>query len=316
MLVALALSNGALSVQAEERWLEPAAASPYAAFMKQGDALSESASKHWPRETRRAIVLTSLATDAYLKAVESDPTQGDPHYRIAALTHAYLTYHNNSSPAHLLRREIEHYNLFEKKSPLDSRLESVWFRRAIARTKLGGKASLSAGVDDYDHHLATIDVSSSLRQRTAALTHGNRAELLMMLGRLPEAIAGYEQALAFNDSSSTGYGLAVALDRDGQNTRARQVAGLYARGDVGNSLLQPNIFFVPSGEVYYYIAIRAEGLGSSRMAVIAYRKFLELVPNSMYADKARANIRMLGGEINLWPKTPRTPRTPRRRGRQ
>ncbi|MBL4634469.1 MAG: hypothetical protein JKY56_11385 [Kofleriaceae bacterium] len=204
ILVALALSTGSSSVQAEERWLESAATSPYDAFMKQGDALSEGASKHWPSEKIRAIALTSLATDAYLKAAESDPTQGDPHYRIAALTHAYLTFHNNSSPAHLLRREIEHYNLFEKKSPLDARLESVWFGRAIARTKLGGKANLIAGVDDYDRHLATIDVSSPLHQRSAARTHGNRAELLMMLGRLPESIAGYEQALAFSSSSSTG----------------------------------------------------------------------------------------------------------------
>lgn len=291
----LAFSMGGVSpVRAEESpWLVQPERSPYELFMAQGDSLALSATKNWPLNKRRAISLASLANDAYSKAIDVNPSAGDPHFRIAAVTHAFLTYHNNASPHHLLREEIQHYNQFEKKSPLDSRLETVVFRRSIARTKLGGKANLEAAVQDYDHHLELMDLSNINLYRSASQTHGNRAELLMMLGRLPEAIAGYERALAYRDNALSGYGLAVALDRDGQNTRARQVAAIYARNDSGNALMESGTFFVPQGEIFYYIAIKAESLGSPEMAAIAYRRFLELVPNSRYAPKAQANLKTL-----------------------
>ncbi len=267
-------------------------ADQYKLLMDKGDSLILAASRYWVRDRRRSIQFATLAKDAYLLAVKADPTAADPHYKIATLTLAYFSY-RPAPPSKYLKQQVLHCNLFEKKSPFDSRLSSVYFWRAIALTKLADKASLTAAIIDYDKELATYDLSNPLVRSDSANVIGNRAEVLMMLGRLRESISGYELAIDYGNDTVHGYGLAVALDRNGQYTRARQVVTQFARHDASNALSNSGTFFVPAGERYYYIALREEGRGNPVAAIAAYQTYLRLVPTSPWTTQAQSNIKIL-----------------------
>ena len=240
----------------------------------------------------RAKNLARQALDAYEAASKANPTSEEPHYRAGEVLQAFML-DKTISPPSSLDRAIEHWRQFEKKAPLDPRLLNILDARSISLTKRGGKKNLEAALSDYDYQLDLIDQSSDSRRDTLARRVSNRAEIYMMLGDLKNSISGYEYALRLQRDTTYGYGLAVALDRDKQGERARATAKEFAKSDSNNALLRRGTFYVPDGEVNYYLAIRAEGRGDYRAAVAAYDKFLRLLPNSPWAKQAKANKKEL-----------------------
>lgn len=277
-----------------------AAASARARALRFGHA-SRSGSSQSRSSEALAQSLARKALDSYELAAKAAPTKEEPHYRAGEVLSAFMLDENISAPS-ALDRAIKHWRQFEKKAPLDPRLLTVLDSRSIALTKRGGKKNLLAAVVDYDRQLDLIDQSSDARRVSIARLLSNRAELHMMLGDLQKSIDGYERALSFHLDTVYGYGLAVALDRDKQAVRARSIARTYAETDSSDALTRNGTFFVPPGERFYYIAIRAEGLKDYRAAVSAYKEFRRLLPNSPWAGQALANIKELAPRAAKQPK--------------
>ncbi len=263
-------------------------AAEFEALMEQADGLALRAI-HYRTPYDRKEGFAEQAMRAYEAAIAINPKSAEAHFRAAMVSEGFQTRGNFPAPS-ALDRAIHHLEEFERLAPLDPRLPNVYFQRSILRTKRGGKDNLTKGVSDYNNELALLDLSDTSTRVQVGRILSNRAELLMMLGRLEDSILSYEQALDFGDDITHGYGLAVALDRDGQGYRARQVARKYALRDSGNALRMDGTFYVPAGEVFYYEAIRAESVSDYRLAASAYRAFLQRLPTSQFAEQARKNL--------------------------
>ena len=285
-----------------------AKAEKFRAQMHEADELALR-SMHYKTDPEDRADLAEEAMRAYEAASALNPASPEPHYRAAMVSNEFATERNFPAPS-ALDRAIAHLEAFERLAPLDSRLPGVYFQRSILRTKRDGKENLEKGVTDYDKQLALVDQSSPDNRLNIGRTLSNRAELLMMLGRLEEAIASYEQALEFSTEITHGYGLAVALDRDGQGFRARQVARKFAIMDPGNALTTNGTFYTPLGEIFYYEAIRAESLANYQLAETAYRAYLQRLPNAQFAAQARKNLEAIKPKAAAQPSPKRRPRLP------
>ena len=256
---------------------------------------------------KRALAESALL--AYEDAIKLNPKDPEPHYRAAQVSTDHQT-RSPFPPRGQLDRAIAHFDAFEALAPNDPRLlgspglPGALFQRSILRTKRMGKRNIELGIADYDKQLMLIDQASPSNREVMGLILSNRAELLMMVGRLEESIEGYEQAIEFEDALTYGYGLAVALDRDGQGFRAREVARVYGLRDSADALQHGTAFYVPQGEVFYYVALRAEALADYRRAQAAYREFLRLVPASPFAARARQNLKALRDKAASQPAEP------------
>jgi tetratricopeptide (TPR) repeat protein len=156
----------------------------------------------------------------------------------------------------------------------------------------------------------------------------NLGEVLMADGRLAEAEARYRDAIAVAASETTGerrprsqdlalayYGLGVALDRDAQPAAAREAIARALGQDPGGAALKVatitnrDLFFVPDGDVYYYLGLAAEAEGRAMDAEAAFREFLARRPDSRWGAAAAAHLVPLqGGGANA--ERPRAPAGP------
>jgi tetratricopeptide (TPR) repeat protein len=184
---------------------------------------------------------------------------------------------------------------------------ACWFRLGVERSRLGRIADAVAA---YEAGLATgaADVTSS----AAALVgvYANLGELLMALGRLDEAEGRYREALRLgapaadrlddrHELTLATYGFAVVLDREGNGPAAREMMARALALDPRLATLQAgrepggDVFFVPEGDVYYYLGLAAEVAGRGDDAEAAYQEFLERLPRSPWSGRARAHIEAL-----------------------
>lgn len=184
----------------------------------------------------------------------------------------------------------------------------MWFRLGNERTRLGAYAE---SLDAYERQLALGDFEP------AALA--NSAELLMAAGRTAEAINRYREAVAIEEREpnrrehlrgvALGYfGLGVALDRAGSAAASREAITRAVALDPGLAVVrlagQPDsdVFFVPAGENYYYLALAREAQGRPDDAAVALRDYLR-VARGPYVGRAREHLARLmaqppGGEVN------------------
>jgi tetratricopeptide (TPR) repeat protein len=135
--------------------------------------------------------------------------------------------------------------------------EDAWLALAYAYAK---SDSVAAEKEAYEHYLRTATNPRS--RATAAL---NLAEAEMRLGNLSEAIAGYRGALeqsttlAFSQETAAlaVWGLAVALDRNGESRAAQLEASRALRLDQNMFLIteSENVFFEPAYERLWYIGM-------------------------------------------------------------
>jgi tetratricopeptide (TPR) repeat protein len=182
------------------------------------------------------------------------------------------------------------------RAQLPAQEASCWFRLGVERSKLGQYAE---AVADYDRQVALGEGDATV--------YANSAEILMALGRLSEAEDRYREAIRVDEQAPdrrarehsltlSYYGLAVALDRDDQPVAAREMMSRALAIDPRASKLalaqQPgsDVFFIPEGDVFYYLGLAAEVAGRSTDAEAAFREFAARLPRSAWLPRARAHL--------------------------
>ena len=173
-----------------------------------------------------------------------------------------------------------------------------WVRSAAAEVEHGRYREAAAA------YQASVE-----RGPASADLYANLAEVLMADGRLTEAQARYRDAVAVALAEPTGerrprsqdlalayYGLGVALDRGGRATAAREMIARALALDPGGALLNlaatpgSDLFFVPEGDVYYYMGLAAEVDGRPVDAEADFREFLARRPTDRWAAGAAAHL--------------------------
>jgi tetratricopeptide (TPR) repeat protein len=187
------------------------------------------------------------------------------------------------------------------RAKLPSQEAICWFRLGVERSKLGDYAE---AVADYDRQVALGEADGTV--------YANSAEILMTLGRLPEAEDRYREAIRVDEQAPdrrarehsltlSYYGLGVALDRDEQPVAAREMVARALALDPNMSQLlagqQPgsDVFFIPDGDVFYYIGLAEEVAGRPDDAEAAFREFLSRLPKSAWARRAQAHLEVVVG---------------------
>lgn len=265
---------------------------------------------------RMVLTLIDQALRAYRAAAALRPAEAEPYFRIASALEGFFIDCGASTfpglrppptctPGTLdvkrAHEALAAWDAFEARAPLDPRLAESLFNRAILRTKLAtdpttAKPMLEAAARDYQAMIDRADGIEELYERyTGRLTSawGNLAETYMMLGRPDEAIAAYQTALQRGGSSSVAYGLAVALDRDERGAQALEVIRRQppsAFRDYLDDLAMGNIFYVPRGEEFYYIALIEEALGLTSDAIQHWRLFIRSGAHPQYQPRAKAHL--------------------------
>jgi tetratricopeptide (TPR) repeat protein len=182
------------------------------------------------------------------------------------------------------------------RAQLPAQEASCWFRLGVERSKLGQYAE---AVADYDRQVALGEGDATV--------YANSAEILMALGRLSEAEDRYREAIRVDEQAPdrrarehsltlSYYGLAVALDRDDQPVAAREMMSRALAIDPRATKLalaqQPgsDVFFIPEGDVFYYLGLAAEVAGRSTDAEAAFREFAARLPRSAWLPRARTHL--------------------------
>ena len=273
------------------------------------------------------------AITLYTAAAETKPTAGEPYARIGkllfsmyfeaceadSLVSSRITSRSplcpaaafgaqqsdpaliNTLPKLHARAEqlIAAWATFEARSPMDPRIDhSFLFERAILNTKLATTPHLEAAARDYEAILRRYGGDND------ESTYGNLAETYMMLGRLDDAIARYERAVA-QGGNSAAFGLAVALDRDERNEAARNLileAGPDQYRAFLNQVASFTWFFVPPGEKFYYLALCEETFGELDAAYEDWQKFIKSGAHPMYQPRAKSHLAQLDVQRKVRPK--------------
>jgi len=306
-LLVVAAGAGVVRAGGESGWVpadEAVEASPddYQLALDEGDeaamlAASESAS---PATIKK---LVNLAARAYERAAKARPDAAEPHWRAGAVLFGFFVDCDprgalcQKEDAKIHRRILGHWRAFEDKAPLDPRVVGILFERAILHTKLATRDGIAAAIADYQ---ALLDRKST-EQLDLGTILGNLAESHMMLGDLDQAIERYEEAMQNGGSIAVHYGLAVAYDRDGQGAKAKEIFTAWGEDQfdewrAGIEASNSDTFYVPEGEVHYYLALGYEALGRDREATRAWKRFLDAGAHSGFQPRARAHLGALAGK--------------------
>ncbi|MGE0548885.1 MAG: hypothetical protein AB7O24_17705 [Kofleriaceae bacterium] len=292
----------------------------YELQMKNGDDLARLAATG-SASRRQILAYIEPALRAYRAASHAQPDQAEPYFRIGALLDAF--FHDCTDPLQLgivratcdspdpqrWREAVEAWDEFEARAPLDPRINDLLFTRAIMRTKLSAdpktaRADLEAAARDYQ---ALLDRSDGLVRSSTRQVLGNLAETYMMLGKLEPAIETYSAARREGGDISTAYGLAVALDRDENGSKA--LAVIRAQGRDGyegfkRDFLNGAVFYVPKGEEYYYFALIDEAFGNVSSSISNWRAFLASGAHPQFHARAKAHLDALLVKQRTSPRVP------------
>lgn len=292
----------ALTSQADENAREL-----YDAKMLEGDTatMTSTVQSTSPQAKMDAV---RRAEAAYRAAAAARPKDAEPYFRIGNLV--YQSYFDCDQAMSVLCDEIyatnkraevviEAWDEFEKRAPLDPRVGEILMRRALLNTKLvNGLASdrqhLVAAARDYR---AALDRSDGISSGGNEQLLGNLAETYMMLNQLDDSVATYLQVVAIGLArTSTIYGLAVALDRNGDTEQAMR--RIQAQGEVGLEsftieFMRKSVFFVPAGESNYYFALANEAFGNDGPALEYWNRYLQSGAHPEFQPRARAHIEAL-----------------------
>jgi tetratricopeptide (TPR) repeat protein len=297
----------------------------YDSEMKSGDELAIQANaKGASLKTTRQLV--DHAVLSYRNAAKAKPNEAEPYYRIGRILYSFyfecedtIILQSNRSPLcygdiTLFDRKhaqevIDAWDQFEKLAPLDPRLSvhmgesEILFKRAILNTKLITKDHLEAAARDYEKILARADTGADGDETVWS----NLAETYMMLDRLDEAIDMYQEAIRHGPSTSTMYGLAVALDRDERTDAAREVIlsqGMIALQEFHDAVMKGHSFFVPRGEEYYYFALAHEAFDDIDEAIEYWQKYLQSGAHPEFQPRAKAHLAALAAKRHPIPHAP------------
>lgn len=204
-------------------------------------------------------------------------------------------------------------------APRGSVAGACWFRLGIERSRLG---QLDEALRAYERLIALGDAD--------AAAYANAGELLMALGRLDDAEARYREAVRLDTPATSPslssrrenahgltlstYGLAVVLDRAGRTGPAREMMARALSLDPRLAKLriaeQPggDVFFLPDGDVFYYLGLASEVGGHVDDAEAAFQEFLARQPKSRWAARARGHIEGLEARAHADRAAPPPPR--------
>jgi tetratricopeptide (TPR) repeat protein len=190
--------------------------------------------------------------------------------------------------------------MLEKAIPRYAGAERIaaWFRLGIVRSRLGRYREAASA---YAAVVADGAADSAV--------YSNFAEVLMAAGRLHDAEARYRDAISAAADLGTGerrerahelalayYGLAVALDRDEQPMAAREAMMRALGNDPTASVLKVasmsggDLFFVPEGDVFYYLGLAAEAEGRDSDADAAFQEFIARAPHGRWVHAAETHL--------------------------
>ena len=243
---------------------------------------------------RKRFAITR-AVAAYEKAFDALPDAPEPYYRAAEVLNNYFVEKPENTPVIVsrykkyARQAIAYWQQFERLAPLDPRVHETLFKRALVHTRMADEDNYKQAVALYEAIIRRSDVDSELRDNVATW-YGNLAETYMMLGDLERAIETFQVAIDASNRSSTGYGLAVALDRDEQGEMARDVIRRYGEDGLRIMLYDASVFYVPVGERFYYIALGYDAFGYWHKAAENYEAFIASGAHPQYQQRAKDNL--------------------------
>jgi tetratricopeptide (TPR) repeat protein len=290
---------------------DEAAKELYDAKMLEGDTATLTATIQSTSITS-SVASVDRAVAAYRAAAAERPAEAEPYFRIGNLVYEM---HFDCEPGQSTRRMacdpiyqtsrrrelvVDAWDAFEKRAPLDPRIGEILLKRALLNTKLiNGSASdrryLEKAARDYQAALDRADGLTNASNVDETLL-GNLAETYMMLGQLDEAVATYAQAIAAGARVSTVYGMAVALDREGSGEQAMRY--IQAQGAAGfesfrRDYQRGSIFYVPEGEVNYYLALANEAFGRYGAALELWNRYVQSGAHKQFHARAREHIEQL-----------------------
>jgi len=174
-------------------------------------------------------------------------------------------------------------------------------RLAVEQSRGG---SLTASLLTYERHLQLGGAEGQV--------YANSAEVLMALGRLPDAVDRYRRAVDLESRRQPGpardaalaqalFGLAVALDRDEQPEAAREPLARAVALDPrlrqlplpGEERATSDVFFLPPADVHYYRGLAFRALNRPQDSMQAFRQFRAAAPRSPFAGRAEAHVQAL-----------------------
>ena len=236
------------------------------------------------------------ALDHYRRAVQAVPGSGKAHAGLGRAL-AALGKHKEAAAALNKARKLD--------SALDTEVR-LCFDLAIVYAKLSEYAK---AVGEYDRAERIIARASGplVNLSFRATMHYNAADSLMAMGQLDAAIERYRMALRASPRYTLAlWGLAVALDRDGQNSAAyAAIHKALAIDPKMAHLTSKDVFFVPDGELYYYVGLGNEVRGKRKEAAKAFATYLEKVRTSPWRVRARTHLNMLSKQKQSRPKRKR-----------
>lgn len=325
LVLAVLLAATAARADVWQRAIEPEPQlDVYAALLDKGDeaALAANAQGISLQLIQKQL---EVSVEAYRAASKANPIAAEPYFRIAAVLYAFYfdcegDSNNSLAPPpktcglrgqihdQKARETVDAWDKFESISPLDPRVNEVLLSRAILRTKLvtstpQPRPLLEAAAKDYQ---ALLDREDGLLLPASGSGHvlvlGNLAETHMMLGNLDAAIQTYFAATKYGASSSTLYGLAVALDRDERTGDALQLIraqGIEAYEHFQLEFRKNNVFFVPIGEEQYYFALCDEAFGQADTAIEHWKAFIVSKAHPQFQPRAKEHLDRLLARKNL-----------------
>jgi tetratricopeptide (TPR) repeat protein len=293
-LVAPAAADDELDFDWADATVESEKDVEFRTLMRRARDLIQRASEAMPRE---GPDLAIRAAETLARASALRPRDPTPHFMAAETIYGWDLEIKNAEK--WLARGVHHYSEFIRLAPRDPRLSRALFNRSIMLTKQAGtkdlEAKFKAALADYERQLAMLDQVSpdGDTRRDLGRILSNAAELYMGVGDLDTAIEMYLEALHFHDYNLYKYGLAIALDRDGQRGKAHDILReVLANPDERErlSINRQGVFFVPEGDKSYYFALIWEVRGDFRKAADYYRRFIAALPDSPYIERARESL--------------------------
>ncbi len=179
-----------------------------------------------------------------------------------------------------------------QRAPYHWSIPDVTFSLGVILAKRGRYAE---SVKIYRHGMPL-----SARLSTRGIMASNCAESAMAIGKLRLAEHLYRESLRLRPRANDAawWGLMVALDRQGLTLAAERAAGRALLLDPQlQGLRGPAVFFVPPGDVHYYLALAREAQGRPKDALRQWRRFVKKRPKSRYVPRAREHLRRLGAIV-------------------
>lgn len=145
-----------------------------------------------------------------------------------------------------------------------------------------------------------LGMPRATRLSTRGIMASNAGESAMALGQLALAERLYRESLLNRPdrNSAALWGLMVALDRQGHSFASQDAATKALLVDPNlDGLVGPDVFFVPNGDVHYYLALAHQAAGRVRDAIKHWEEFGKQLPSSPHLPRAQQHLAVLRAQM-------------------